>query len=118
MKKFSYLDYVWEICAVCVALQCGPSEAYDRFRADVKAGEAKEYNTGDVLIGFDFSEASKRYHEMAPTEKSDAIDGWVEFIDGVENKRRWRVLSDIFKNGDREAFDAIVNVSKNESGRW
>lgn len=112
MMNFSFLNYVWEICKVSKECHCGPSEAFDRFHADVRAGEAKEYNTGNALNDFNFIEVNKLYNSMNSEERNNAIDEWVEFIRGKENRERWFTLTSLYRAGDRETFDALVNSAR------
>ena len=57
MNKF-FINHLFDIFTVGKALTkddytCDVSEAFMRFKADVAAGEFKDYNTGDALPGFD-----------------------------------------------------------------
>lgn len=112
MKKFSFLDYAWEICKVGDECCCGPSESFDRFHADIRAGEAKNYNTGRALEGFDFSEANKAYYSLSPRERDSSIEEWVDFIRGRENRKRWYTLANLYDVGDRDSFNALLNSAR------
>lgn len=78
--KFSYLDYTREITALAVELPTNFSEAWDRFRADVSAGEARDYNTGDVLKDFDFKSAGEKWDALTEVEQQQARDEWNDFL--------------------------------------
>ena len=76
MKKFSYVEHIFEIVRVAEKLPCDIGEAWDRFRADVEAGEAHDYNTGDILEYFDFGYAGKLWNAMTKEEQEQAREDW------------------------------------------
>lgn len=49
------------------------SDAFDMFRADVRAGTALPYNTGNALPGFDFAKAKTEWDKLTKAEQADAV---------------------------------------------
>ena len=49
------------------------SDAFDMFRADVRAGKALPYNTGDALPNFDFAKAKIKWDKLAKAEQDAAV---------------------------------------------
>ena len=49
------------------------SDAFDMFRADVRAGMALPYNTGHALHGFDFAGAKTEWDKLAKAEQDAAV---------------------------------------------
>lgn len=80
MAKFSYLNYLYEITMLAVEMPTNFSEAWDRFRADVAAGEAHDYNTGDVLKYFDFAAAGRKWNALTEAEQQAARNEWYQFL--------------------------------------
>ena len=64
MRNFSFLDYVIEIFTVSEKNEVDIGVGYDKFRADVEAGKALPYNTGDALPDFDFTSAKAKWDEL------------------------------------------------------
>ncbi|MEG1758656.1 MAG: hypothetical protein RR235_09405 [Oscillospiraceae bacterium] len=52
------------------------SDAFDMFRADIIAGQALPYNTGDALPGFDFAAAKAEWEDMTKAERDSAVIGF------------------------------------------
>lgn len=76
MTKFSYTNYLHEITKLAVELPCDFGEAWDRFRADVAAGEAHDYNTANLLPEFDFKAAGEQWNAMTEAEQQTARNVW------------------------------------------
>lgn len=49
------------------------SDAFDMFRADVRAGTALPYNTGHALHGFDFAALKAEWDSMTKDEQNAAV---------------------------------------------
>lgn len=80
MAKFSYLSYIYEITRLAVELPASFDEAWDRFRADVAAGQAHACNTAGLLPDFDFARAGKLWNSMTAQEQEQARETWRNFI--------------------------------------
>lgn len=58
---FNFDNYKNEIAIVSAHNNVDLGIAYEMFKADVKAGAALPYNTGDALPNFDFAKAKAEY---------------------------------------------------------
>lgn len=106
MKKF-FINRLFDIFTVSKALTkdgytCDASEAFLRFKADVEAGKAEVYNTGDALPGFDFAGAKAAWEKLSEADQKQAIEDYDAFVDG-----HYRDLCAAFAEG-REAVDALA----------
>lgn len=84
MNKF-FINHLFDIFAVGKALTkdgycCDVSEAFLRFKADVAAGESKDYNTGDALPDFDFASAKVEWDKLDEADQKQAIEDYDAFI--------------------------------------
>jgi len=86
MRKFSFLNYTKEVFLVGKNLNVDIGIAFDRFKADVKAGAALPYNTANALPDFDFAAAKTAWDELTRDEQIDAYGEWSEFVELV---KRW-----------------------------
>lgn len=80
MAEFSYLNYLYEITKLAAELPTDFGEAWDRFRADVAAGKANDYNTAGLLPDFDFAEAGARWKSMTDAQQEAAREEWRSFL--------------------------------------
>ena len=78
---FSFIDYLWEIFIVGKVKEVDVGVAYSMFKADVSAGEALKYNTGDALSDFDFASAKENWDKLTEDEQKSAISEWHKCID-------------------------------------
>ena len=85
-KKFSYLDYLKEIYAVAGAIPCHPTEAWDRFRFDVRNERCTD-NTAGILDDFDFAAVGKVWNSMTEDEQQAARDEWYDFRDKMRAEK-------------------------------
>ena len=84
--KFSFLNHTKEVFLVSKNLDVDIGVAFDRFKADVKAGAALPYNTGNALPDFDFSVAKTAWDGLTRDEQLAAYGEWSEFVELV---KRW-----------------------------
>lgn len=78
---FSFINYLWEIFTISKVNEVDVGVAYSMFKADVSAGEALKYNTGDALSGFDFGAAKEKWDKLSEDEQKSAISEWHKCID-------------------------------------
>lgn len=69
---FKFENYKHEIAMVSDHKNVDLGIAYEMFKADVKAGKAHEYNTGNSLPNFDFAKAHAEYEALTDEEKANA----------------------------------------------
>ena len=81
MVKFSFVNYVKEIEKISKEQNVDMGVAYDKFRADVRIGEVRTYNTGDVLTTFDFAGLKKEWDALSQTEQEACYTEWHEYLD-------------------------------------
>jgi len=86
MRKFSFLNYAKEVFLVSKNLNVDIGVAFERFKADVKAGAALPYNTANALPDFDFVAAKTAWDGLARDEQIAAYGEWSEFVTLV---KRW-----------------------------
>ena len=84
MNKF-FINHLYEIFTVSQTLSkdgytCEVSEAFQRFKADVAAGKALEYNTGDTLHGFNFAAAKVEWDALGADGQKQAIEDYDNFV--------------------------------------
>jgi|GEM_PF-3677909 len=75
-----YTDHAWEIFTVSYLQNCPVDVAFDKFRADVKAGQAQAGNTGDSLPDVDFAALKAEYDALDHVSGRAAEIEWAEFI--------------------------------------
>lgn len=85
MNKF-FINHLYDIFTVSQTLSkdgydCEVSEAFARFKADVAAGEALEYNAGDTLRGFDFAATKLEWDKLGEAGQKQAIEDYDTFVD-------------------------------------
>lgn len=54
------------------------SDAFDMFRADIRAGQARDYNTGGALPGFDFAGLKVQWDAMTEAQQFQAISDYID----------------------------------------
>lgn len=106
MNKF-FINHLFDIFTVGKTLSkdgycCEPSEEFLRFKADVEAGKALDYNTGDALPGFDFAGAKAEWDKLGEDGQKQAIEDYDAFV-----SEHYREACTAFAEG-REAMDALV----------
>ena len=77
---FSFVDYAKEIWTVGKVNNVDIGVAYDMFRADVAAGQARTYNTGEALPLFDFAQAKQGWESLTDDEQNEAKLEWKVFV--------------------------------------
>ena len=73
-------NHAWEIFTVSYLQNCPVDVAFDKFRADVKAGQAQAGNTGDSLPDVDFAALKAEYDALDHVSGRAAEIEWAEFI--------------------------------------
>lgn len=86
MRKFSFLNYTKEVYTVSKNLNVDIGVAFDRFKADVNAGAALPYNTGNALPDFAFAATKIAWDGLTRDEQLASYDEWSEFVELV---KRW-----------------------------
>ena len=102
---FSFIDYTYEIWTVAEKREVDVGVAYDMFRADVAAGEALPYNTGDSLPDFDFAAAKEAWDDMDDEQQHAAFDAYREF-----RSAKYEEICAAYP--DREAVQKIIDSVK------
>lgn len=95
----SFINYAYEIFTVGRRNGVDIGVAYDMFRADVRAGEALSYNTGDALPDFDFAPLKVEWDALTEDEQKAAYEEWHSFI-----AERYAALTRAFAEGE----DAVI----------
>lgn len=106
MEKFSFVNHLYEITKLVVEMPTNFSEAWDRFRADVKSGKANDYNTGDILKDFNFKSAGEKWNAMTEAEQHAAIDDWNALMcneNGAYKRGFTLALVEAYKAGELDA---------------
>ncbi|MEG1886416.1 MAG: hypothetical protein RR182_09135 [Alistipes sp.] len=80
VKKFSFLDYLFEIWTVATVRVVDVSIAFLMFRADMELGYSNECNTGNALGDFDFAGAKVRCCALTKPEQFEANQEFTDFI--------------------------------------
>jgi len=78
---FSFLNYLFEIFTVAHVNEVDVGVAYSMFKADVNAGEALKYNTGDALPDFDFAKAKVEFDKLTDDEKKAAYEEYHDYVE-------------------------------------
>lgn len=76
-----FVNYAYEIWTVSATNAVDVGTAYDIFRADVRAGGARPYNTGTALPNVDFAAARKEWDALTEDEQKAAYEEWHEFLE-------------------------------------
>ena len=69
---FKFSNFAHEIAMVSEKKNVDLGIAYEMVKADIKAGKAHEYNTGDALPNFNFAKAHAEYMALTDEEKANA----------------------------------------------
>ncbi|MEG1886430.1 MAG: hypothetical protein RR182_09205 [Alistipes sp.] len=80
VKKFSFLDYLFEIWTVATVRVVDISIAFLMFRADMELGYGNECNTGNALGDFDFAGAKALWDALTGTKQFEAVQEFTDFI--------------------------------------
>ncbi|HCS75371.1 MAG TPA: hypothetical protein DIW17_16045, partial [Clostridiales bacterium] len=72
-----YMEY---IIAIATRQHVDLGVAFDKFRTDIKFGQAHSYNTGDVLSGFDFAGVGAQWNALTKNEQKAAFEEWNTFV--------------------------------------
>ena len=83
---FSFINYLWEIFTVASKNDVDVGVAYFMFKADVNAGEALKYNTGDALPDFDFAKAKVEFDKLTDDEKKAAYEEYHDYVEANYKK--------------------------------
>lgn len=100
----NFTEHTYEIWKVAQSRDVDVGVAYDMFRTDAANGEARPYNTGTSLPGFDFKAAKADWDAMKLEEKKAACEEWHDFMGSEYN-----AVCEAFSNGP-EAVKAVVNA--------
>jgi len=103
MKKFSFIDFVWEIWTVGKERNVDVDVAYDMFRTDVAHGEAQPCNTGDSLPDFDYEAAKSAWDALTDVAQNDAHNEWLKF-----SREHYSEICSAFAEG-KEAVDNLAS---------
>ena len=106
MNEF-FINHLYDIFTVSQALSidgytCEVSEAFARFKADVAAGKAEDYNTGNILPDFNFAGAKAEWDKLGEAGQKQAIEDYDNFVD-----QHYLALCVAFTEG-REKMQAFV----------
>lgn len=108
---FSYVDYAWEIFTVAEGLPCDIGEAWDRFRADVGAGAAHDYNTAGLLPNFDFAAAGAEWDKLNTAGQQEARNEWYSVMKndiGAYDRDKVIELVKLYRANDRKGFEEAL----------
>lgn len=70
---FNFNDYTKEIRKISKEQNVDMSVAFDKFRADIRIGIARPYNTADTLKSFDFGKAKREWDKLTIEEQNKVI---------------------------------------------
>lgn len=75
---FSFNNYKNEIRTISAVNNVDLGVAFDMFRADVRAGQALPYNTGNALPNFDFTIAKSKWDALTRDEQNAVVIDYKE----------------------------------------